>query len=78
MKYTDGTLAKIGDEVLISGQHRGVVVADLDGDQYSGEYPREQWSHLGSGLLINTDFGGLVHYTQASLVGETMELDQRA
>jgi len=78
MNYTDGTQAKAGDRVLIGGRHHGVVVADMDGDEYSREYPREQWGNLGSGVMIDTDFGGLVHYDQNSLDGELMELVQRA
>jgi len=78
MNYTDGTQAKVGDKVLIAGRHNGVVVADMDSDEYSSEYPREQWGALGSGVMINTDFGGLVHYDQNSLNGELMELLRRA
>jgi hypothetical protein len=78
MKYTDGTQAKIGDKVLIGRQYHGVVVADMDGDEYSREHPRDQWGYLGSGVIIDTDFGGLVHYEQNSLVGELMELVRRA
>ena len=78
MNYTDGTQAKVGDKVLIAGRHNGVVVADMDSDEYSSEYPRGQWGALGSGVMINTDFGGLVHYDQNSLNGELMELLKRA
>lgn len=78
MNYTDGTQAKVGDRVLIGGQCHGVVVADIDGDEYSRDYPGDQWRNLGSGVMIDTDFGGLVHYDQSSLDGELMELVQRA
>jgi len=78
MKYTDGNEAKIGDRVLISGIYTGVVVADMDSDEYSDQHPKEQWSYLGAGVMIDTDFGGLVHYEQASLVSEAIELMQRA
>ena len=78
MNYKDGTKAKVGDRVLIGGQYHGVVVADMDGDEYSRDYPGDQWRYLGSGVMIDTDFGGLVHYDQSSLDGELMELVQRA
>ncbi|WP_303761277.1 hypothetical protein [Alcanivorax jadensis] len=78
MKYSDGTQAKIGDKVLIGEKYHGIVVADMDGDEYSRECPRKQWGYLVSGVMIDTDFGGLVHYEQDSLVGEFMELVQRA
>ncbi|MBB3045896.1 hypothetical protein FHR99_000132 [Litorivivens lipolytica] len=77
MKYTDGNQAKVGDQVLIGKKYHGVVVADIDAGEYSIEYPREQWSYLISGVMIDTDFGGLVHYDQESLVGEVIELVKR-
>ncbi|WP_425056416.1 hypothetical protein [Pseudomonas abyssi] len=78
MEYTDGNLARVGDRVLIAKQYQGVVVADMDGDEYSSKHPKEQWGYLHSGVMIDTDFGGLVHYEQDTLVGETIELVQRA
>lgn len=77
MKYMDGTDIKLGDRVLISGKYHGVVVADIDNGRYSEEYPKEQWGYLGSGVMIYTDFGGLVHYRQENMDGETIELDSR-
>lgn len=78
MKYIDGKQVIVGDKVLISGQHKGLVVADMDGDGYSADYPREQWDNLQSGVMIVTDFGGLVHYEQSSLEREQIELVCRA
>ena len=62
MHYTDGNEAMLGDEVTISGKHRGVVVASIDRAEYSAAYPAAQWSYLKKGVLIEMDFGGLVHY----------------
>ena len=78
MEYTDGNLARVGDLVLIDKQYQGVVVADMDGGEYSSQHPQEQWGYLRSGVMIDTDFGGLVHYEQDTLVCETIELVQRA
>ncbi len=78
MKYTDGNLARVGDRVLIGKKYHGIVVADMDGDEYSTEHPKEQWGYLRSGVMVDTDFGGIVHYDQDTLVGEIMELVQRA
>jgi hypothetical protein len=77
MKYADGTKIKLGDKVLISGKYHGVVVADIDGDNYSESSPKEQWSYLGTGVMIDTDFGGLVHYQQENIKEETIELEAR-
>ncbi len=43
-----------------------VVLACIDNGEYSQEYPREQWSNLKSGIMVNTDFGGLIHYVDSS------------
>ena len=67
MLYTDGNEARLGDKVAIGGSHRGVVVACIDRGEYSAEHPAAQWSYLGRGVMIDTSFGGLVHYEDASL-----------
>lgn len=63
MKYSDGNEAEIGDVIAIDEKYRGVVVVCLDRDEYAEAYPRAQWSYLGTGILVDTDFGGLVHYS---------------
>ncbi|MFZ6046764.1 hypothetical protein ACFW0H_11625 [Pseudomonas sp. CR3202] len=65
MNYIDGQKALLGDEVLIAGKHKGNVVACIDQGQYSSQYPASDWSYLGEGALVDTDFGGIVHYTNA-------------
>jgi hypothetical protein len=35
----------------------------------------ESWSHLASGIMVDTDFGGLVHYTDE--LAEDLVLIQR-
>jgi hypothetical protein len=52
----------LGDTVAIAGAHRGVVVACLDRFEHSLEYPQAEWAYLGKGVLVQTDFGGLIHY----------------
>ena len=62
MNYTDGQEAMLGDEVLIDGQRTGIVVACIDSGQYSTQYSENDWAFLMEGALIDTDFGGLIHY----------------
>ena len=62
MRYADGTEAQIGDAVAIAERHRGTVVANIDGREFSERYPKEDWEHLNRGILVETDFAGLVHY----------------
>lgn len=62
MKYADGNTAQVGDCVAIGSSERGVVVGVMPAatrrDVASDPYP----SVPTTGLMINTDVGGLVHY----------------
>ncbi|MFD0740534.1 hypothetical protein ACFQZQ_14715, partial [Lysobacter koreensis] len=61
MKYADGTDIEPGDVVQIDWIYRGRVIASMDTGKYlPGE---EQWAYLAQGIMVDTDFGGLVHYT---------------
>ena len=61
MLYPDGMKILAGDLVAIDGQYRGTVVASIDAGSYlPGE---ESWAYLGSGVMVRTNFAGLVHYT---------------
>jgi hypothetical protein len=62
MLYSDGNEARAGDTVAIDDKYRGIVVAAIDANEYSDGYSAEQWAYLREGILVDTDFGGLVHY----------------
>lgn len=66
MIYADGNEAKLGDVVAIDTSFSGTVVVSVDNAQYSKEFPSEKWAHLGQGVLMDTDFAGLVHYQASS------------
>lgn len=66
MNYTDGQEAMLGDEVLIDGQRKGIVVACIDSGQYSTQYSENDWAYLMEGALVDTDFGGLIHYKNSA------------
>ncbi len=76
MRYSDGHEAHIGDHVAIDEKYRGTVVACIDLGEYSIDHPKEQWSYLRRGIMVNTDFGGLVHYPDA--LNERIVLLRRA
>lgn len=61
MKYSDGNDAMIGDVVQIAGQYQGVVVACMDTGSFMQGY--EHCDYLNVGIMVDTSFGGLVHYT---------------
>jgi hypothetical protein len=77
MLYSDGLEAALGDKVAIGNIYSGLVVACLDRSQYSLAYPEDQWSYLKSGILVETDFAGLVYYP-SPLEGDYIELVARA
>jgi len=61
MTYADGSCIEPGDLIQIASIHRGKVIASMDTGRYlPGE---ETWAYLGKGIMVDTDFGGLVHYT---------------
>ena len=62
MKYSDGTHARVGDSVTFSNGATGFVVASIDTDEYTQKHPREQWSYLKVGVLIDCSDAGLIHY----------------
>jgi len=63
VNYADGNESRVGDIVSIDDQYWGTVVACLDRGEYADAYPAAQWSSLGKGILVDTDFEGLVHYS---------------
>jgi hypothetical protein len=76
MWYTDGNEAMLGDTVAIDVKYRGVVVGVIEKSQYANGFPAEQWDYLKKGILVDTDFGGLVHYPDAE--NEELSLVARA
>ena len=77
MNYADDKEVHLGDSVIIDGKYHGVVVANIDGAEYSEQQPKEKWEYLGSGVIIDTDFGGLVHYQQENTEREEIVLSSR-
>ncbi|MDI9237907.1 hypothetical protein QLQ15_03175 [Lysobacter sp. LF1] len=61
MRYASGEVPRLGDRVAIDARYRGTVVACI-GRDHPPEYPAAEWAYLERGLLIDTDFAGLVHY----------------
>ena len=73
MKYADGTDIEPGDLIRIDSDYRGRVIASMDTEKYlPGE---ETWSYLRVGIMVDTDFAGLVHYTAET--AEDFELLKR-
>lgn len=62
MNYPDGQLVRLGDKVRLGNNKIGIVVCSIDTSEYSTLYPMEDWSYLGSGVIINFMQFGLIHY----------------
>lgn len=75
MKYPSGEQVKVGDRITIGSWSLGTVVFSIDDDEYSAEYPKEHWAHLGKGVMVLTEAAGLIHYDEPD---EDMELVSRA
>lgn len=73
MKYSDGRDVLVGDKVL-ADKSGGVVVAVIDTEQFSNDYPAG-WVYLGKGMLVETKDVGLIHYPET---GEGVILVDRA
>ena len=56
-----GKLIGLGDHVAIGGGINGVVVFSIDTDEFSAEFPKDDWSYLGRGIMVKTKRAGLVH-----------------
>jgi len=50
-RYPDGSEVHVGDRVFHNGQP-GVIVFVADHDEYSPEYPQEEWRNIKSGFMI--------------------------
>ena len=71
--YVDGSTIEPGDIVRIDGQYSGRVLASMDTSRYLPGY--EHWAELREGIMVDTNFGGLVHYREGA--SDVLELVQR-
>ncbi|RWB66676.1 MAG: hypothetical protein EOQ50_32145 [Mesorhizobium sp.] len=67
MKYPDGTLARLGDKIIVWEGNEGVVVCSMDTDEYSEEYSREVLGYLGRGIMVLSEKAGLIHYVEPEI-----------
>jgi hypothetical protein len=61
MLDANGRLIRLGDRVAIRGGIDGVVVFSLDTGEFSPDFPKNDWSYLGRGIMIQTKQAGLIH-----------------
>jgi hypothetical protein len=61
MKFADGTDIEPGDLIQIDTIYRGRVIASMDTNSFLPG--ADGWAYLATGIMVDTDFAGLVHYT---------------
>ncbi len=60
MQYGDGTDVRLGDRIRY-GDVEGHIVCNIDGKEYTPDFPAYAWAYLGRGIMIETNKDGLVH-----------------
>ena len=77
MKYSNGKSLKLEDEVTLDKKYTGVIKAIIEEGLFSEEHTEEAWSYLKTGIIIDTDFGGIVHYQESDIKEEPIEFKSR-
>jgi hypothetical protein len=70
-----GKLVRRGDRISMGGLE-GVVVFSIDTDEYSSEFPKQDWSYLTRGTMVETERAGLVYLEESD--EDTLILDQNS
>jgi preprotein translocase subunit YajC len=66
MHDATGRLVRRGDRVTIGGGVDGTVVLSIDTDEFSVEFPKDEWDYLGKGILVRTEAAGFVHLLESN------------
>jgi hypothetical protein len=74
VKYLDGQEVRLGDRVRVDHDPSGLVVACIETQEYSPEFPKAEWVYLQRGFLVMSSKYGLVHHERPD---EDMELIER-
>lgn len=64
MEYSHGEVLKIGYFVELSDGVRGTVVCNISGSLYSDLYKQKDWEYLKTGILVDSEEAGLIHYVE--------------
>jgi hypothetical protein len=74
VKYLDGQEVRLGDRERVGHDPSGLVVACIETQEYSPEFPKAEWEYLQRGFLVKSSKYGLVHHERPD---EDMELIER-
>lgn len=64
MRYVDGLEIIVGDKVQM-GDDEGVVLCDIGAGKFSPSYPKDEWSYLDEGVIIEFSRYGIIHMKEA-------------
>ncbi len=56
-----GRVIRLGDRVSIGNRTAGVVVFSIDTQEFSAEFPKDEWAYLGRGIMLEIERVGLMH-----------------
>jgi len=62
MQYADNSQIRLGDRVRHADGEDGEVVFSIDTDEYSSEFPKQEWEYLSEVIMSRTASGELFHY----------------
>lgn len=74
MKDINSESIRLNDKLKLSNSDVGVVVCNIDGNEYSDKYPRSDWQYLARGILVETEQAGLIHLTSDMKELENIEV----
>jgi hypothetical protein len=63
-RYNSGEEIHIGDRIRYAGDH-GTIVFGVDRNEYSAAFPEKDWSHHGTGFMVQNSAYGLVMLEKA-------------
>lgn len=61
LRYSTGEVIKAGDNVKILDNLPGVIAFCKTNEEFSPDYPREEWNYVKAGIMIATEEKGLIH-----------------
>ncbi|MEZ5443476.1 MAG: hypothetical protein R3F15_18545 [Lysobacterales bacterium] len=73
MELLDGQSLRAGDWLRSGDGWSGRILAIIDTADFVPELVGAHWSYLGTGVLIDTDFAGMVHFQHQDLLNERVE-----
>jgi hypothetical protein len=72
--FSKGKQIRLGDRVLVANHTTGTVVFSIDTGEYSREFPKADWEHLGRGIMVQTENAVLIYIAELSDPDEDIKI----